>query len=300
MPIRPRRGGRARTPWDSSSPVRPARGRIGLAAGLALALVLTTLAASADAQSSPARPQDPRAAREQVRKQRAAVARNVDALRASQREVERALDTLDANVKTQQRLLKDAEGDVADAEAAAADARRRADEAAAQVDELARRATEVALSAYARGSLDDALGFFDQRDATDAVVRQTLAEVAGGDAVALADRLRAAREDLKAEEAAANAAAQRADDKRRAVEQRIAELRDAQEEAEAFADRLESRLDAALSEAASLAQLDATYSRQIEEQTRALARSRRSTPTRPCVRSTASRCTPRSPVRSSD
>ena len=99
-------------------------------------------------QVSPAAAADPASRRKQVEAQRAQAAAKLNVLRASEAQIQKALDDLDRNVRSQQAAVASA-SQAADA-AAAAFAQARANEAqkAAEVASLHDRAAEVALDAY--------------------------------------------------------------------------------------------------------------------------------------------------------
>jgi hypothetical protein len=214
--------------------------------------------------------QDPRQEREEVRRRQASVAAQVDGLRADQDDVEAALDVLDANVASQTAALRDAERAASEAAAAADQARAEAAAAEQALVDLEVRVRELAVEAYMRPGGDD-IAALSTADMTEAVQRQALIDFRAGQNADAVDQLRAAREDLQLKRDAAEAASARADEQRAAVAGRLGELESARAQQAKLASQVASRVEAALAEAANLAGLDASLSRQIEEEQRRLA-----------------------------
>src|SRR5437660_1902768 len=112
---------------------------------IASAVVIVGLAVGQAAPSSAA--SDPATRRQQVEAQRAKAAAELNVLRASQAQIQKALDDLDRNVRSQQAAVA-AASQAADAARAAYDqARREEAQKAAEVSRLRDRASEVALEA---------------------------------------------------------------------------------------------------------------------------------------------------------
>jgi hypothetical protein len=228
-------------------------------------MLLLASAPSAGAQS------DPSAKRRQVQQQRAKKAAEINALKASDSELDRALDTLEGNLRTQ--------------EAAAADARRAADEASQQA--IAARAEqqratealrkvqgamrEVAGDAYVRGPQAQAATLAGDT-LSDTVLREHLLEMAVGKSTDLADQLRALGEDLALKRKAADDAVARALARRRQMDSQVGELAAARAAQQRLADGVEDRLEHALSEADSLAAVDKQLAAQIAARQAALSR----------------------------
>ena len=228
-------------------------------------MLLLASASAAGAQS------DPAAKRRQVQQQRAKKAAEVNALKASDAELESALDTLNSNLRTQ--------------EAAAADARREAD-AASQRAIVARaeqqRATEalrkvqtamrqVAVDAYVRGPQAQAATVAGDT-LSDTVLREHLLEMAVGRTTDLADQLRALGEDLALKRKAADDAVGQALARKRQMDSQLGQLASARAAKQRLADGVESRLEKALAEADSLASVDKQLASQITARQAALSR----------------------------
>jgi LAS superfamily LD-carboxypeptidase LdcB len=219
---------------------------------------------------------DPSAERAKVRKQRASVAGEVNALKATDAQVDRALRDLQANVAGQQALLAEAQRAATQAEAAHAEAVAAVQAKEAEIEALRVEIRKFAVEAFVHPPGDDALAAMDTEDPGDAAERRAMLELQNRNDADLLDRLSAAQEDLEVSREQAKEASDRASAKRADVSDRLDELEAARDQQSAFADQVQSRLDHALSEAASLAELDAQLSRQIYEQE--IARARRAGP----------------------
>ena len=215
---------------------------------------------------------DPSAERAKVRARKAAVASDVNALQATDAQVDRALRDLEANVSGQQARLAEAERAAEQAEAAHAAAIAAVSAKEAEITALQDDVRRFAVEAFVHPPGDDALAAMDTEDPSDAAERRALLELQNTSDADLLDRLGAAHEDLEVARTQAEATSERAKAKRQEVSSRLAELRAARDQQAAFADQVQGRLDHALSEAASLEALDAELSRQIREAEIARAR----------------------------
>ena len=237
-----------------------------LAAGLCGGLVLSA-SMPVGAQGS-----DAQARRREVQRQRAAKAAQIDGLKASDADLVKALDTLDANVRRAQSQAAEAASRANAAEVAAAAAAAVERATAGRIAELERRLKASAVREYIHGGFASALTALDAKNASDVTLRQTLIQQTVGSAADAADRLRVERDDLAAASADARRAARIAADRRRQTSQLLAQATGAQMAKQRLVDSVETRLDAALSEADSLASLDKTLAAQIAQQQADLAR----------------------------
>lgn len=213
--------------------------------------------------------QDPRQQREQVRRQQAQAASEVNALKSDAATVQRALAALQANVSGQEALLADATLAANLAEQAAAQARADADAARARVADLRTQVKEQALSAYIDGPVEtDDIG---DPSASTAVIKDALLRFRAGQHTAVLDQLRSAEEDAATAQAAAEANAALAEQKRGEAAQRTGEVRAARDQQASYAAQVEVRLDRRLAEAAGLESQDRALSQQIAAQEAALA-----------------------------
>ena len=241
------------------------RRAVGALLALLLVLVATPLLSAAGAQEST------RAERERVRREKAAVAAEVDALEATNAEVQSALDRLQANVSAQAALLQDAQRA---ADRAAHDVEvARADEQAkiAEIETIKASLQALAIEAYIQPPSVDALAVLRSESITDAATRRALLDFQASRDQDLVDQLRAARQDLERRRQAAEAAAVRAEQEKQEVGARLAELEQAEAQQADFAASVEARLDAKLAESASLAALDTELSNRLAREEAELA-----------------------------
>jgi LAS superfamily LD-carboxypeptidase LdcB len=246
---------------------------------LSLRAVLTVLGAllavslvSVPVISSAQRSGDPSAEREAVRAKKAQLASQVDALKATDAQVSAALDALEANVAGQQAMLDEANRAATEAEAAFNQATAAVAAKTAEIDVLRQEIRDFAVQAFVHPPSDDALAALDTSDPGEAAEKRALLEFQNTSDADLLDRLTAAEEDLEVQRQLAEAASQRAQEKRAAAANRLGELTSARDQQAAYAAQVDARLDHALGEAAALAELDATLSKKIAAEQAALAR----------------------------
>ena len=234
---------------------------------LALLLVLTAapLAGGADAQEST------RAERERVRREKAAVAAEVDALEATNAEVQAALDRLQSNVAAQSALLQDARR-AAEQAARAVDVARAEEEATiARITMIKASLQELAIEAYIRPPSADVFGVLRSDSISDAATRRAMLDFQAARDQDLVDELHAARQDLERRRQEAEAAATRAEEEKQNVGARLSELEQAEAQQVSFAATVDDRLDAKLAESASLASLDQQLSDRLAREEAELA-----------------------------
>ena len=238
------------------------------AAALLVALAVTAAAVPAAAKGS----SDPRAERRRVQQERAAKAAEVNTLRATDAEVTRALDQIDANFRAQEAAAVAARqsADVAlqTAERARADAAR----AEQEFTKAAQTVRDVAVASYMEGPSHSLALTLDAKSIGEATTRRELLDVAVNRGRTAADQLRAARDDLARERAASEQAAREATARRAAAEQRLRSVSAARKLKQQLADSVEQRLERSLAEAASLATVDKRLADEIAAREQALAR----------------------------
>jgi hypothetical protein len=241
-----------------------------VAKALAALFVVALVAGPATSWAAPSGG-NPSAERAKVRAQKAKVAGEVNALKASDAQVDRALKDLQANVNGQQARFNEAQRAANEAEAAHAAAVAAVAAKKAEIDALRGDIREFAVQAFVHPPGDDALAAMDTSDPGKAAEKRALLELQNTNDSDLLDRLNAAQEDLDVTRQMAADAAEQAKSKKAAVADRLSELKSARDQKAAFADQVQSRLDHALSESASLAALDSQLSQQIlqEELSRA-------------------------------
>lgn len=203
------------------------------------------------------------AERQAVRSKKAAQASQVDALKASDAEVSAALATLTANVTAQQDRVEEAERAVTEANRQHEAALEAQAQKQRELDELVAEMKSSAVDAYVTVGRGDSMASASSGDVNDTVKRRTLLGMKANENIDTAERFRSVQEDLEAERVAAETAAQRAEDKKAEVRERMAELQTAYDQQQAFAAQIEQRLDAALAEADALASLDSELSSSI-------------------------------------
>ncbi|MFL6206453.1 MAG: D-alanyl-D-alanine carboxypeptidase family protein [Acidimicrobiales bacterium] len=206
---------------------------------------------------------DPSSERERVRAQAAQVASQVDALKATDAQVDAALDALAANVAGQQGLLVEARRAAQEAQAAFVEATKAVEAKTAEVATLKEEIRDFAVEAFVHPPSDDALAALDSDDPGEAAQKRALLEIQNTSDADLLDRLTAAEEDLEVQRKLAEDASNRAQRKQAEAEDRLAELESARAQQAAYADQVQARLDHKLSEAAFLADKDASLSKEI-------------------------------------
>lgn len=231
------------------------------------ALAINLVAAPAALAST----HDLRSKQQNVQREKAAKAKEVNVLKASDSELEEALDALNGNVRAQEARAASARQA---ADAAAGEARRaRAKEqaTAAELATLQASMKDVAVEAYMRGPSQDLAIALDAPSVQALATRQHLVGISASKRAETVDRLRAAREDLQIQREAADAAEKVAAERRKAVDQRFKEAKNALAVQERVASAVEERLDRALAEAASLDALDQQLSAEIRARQARLA-----------------------------
>ncbi|MEO7430127.1 MAG: M15 family metallopeptidase, partial [Acidimicrobiales bacterium] len=238
-----------------------------LGAVLAASLVLSPVVSQAQKAGN-----NPSAERAKVRAEKAKVATQVDALKATDAEVSAALDALQANVHGQEALLAEANRAAAEAEDALAQATAAVEAKSAEIHVLHQDIRDFAVQAFVHPPSDDAMAALDTADPGEAAQKRALLDIQNTNDADLLDRLSAAEEDLQVQRKLADEASQRAQQKRAAAAGRLGELTSARDQQQAYANQVQARLEHAQSEAAALEQLDATLSAKIAAEQAALAR----------------------------
>lgn len=215
---------------------------------------------------------DPKASRDRVRRQRAAAAARLDALRADADEVEQALEDLSANTTGREADLRTARTAEEQANKNLLAAQAEVDTVRGRIDVLSASAKQAALRAFTSSGDSNLFSTLLATAAVTVGVEEVLYDLAVGDVSSALDELDSARRELEALRRKAQRAAGAATKRREKVEQRLAELAEARKQQQALGERIEQRIEDALSEAEALADLDATLSRRIAERELALAR----------------------------
>lgn len=213
-----------------------------------------------------------RTQRAKVVKARAKAASRVDALKSSDRKVSQSLNALTTDLRLQNAALGAARNSVSDAEAELADAQAAEANTRRELDALGGKRLQAALDAYIRPLSGDLSAYLDADGLDTASIKQTYIDVASRNRADVVDRLRALREDLTSERKRAEKADKVARQRRGIASARLADLTSTKAKTEAFANNVESRLEAALAESASLSSLDKTLAGKIAAQQDELAR----------------------------
>ena len=235
----------------------------------AAAVGLLLLLASAEARAST---HDLRRKRSEVEQQRAKVAAEVDALKASDRELEQALGVLQSNLATQESRLAAAKRAVAAAAETVRIAKERELRTAAELAALRVAMRRVAVDAYVRGTWEVPDVPAGPTTAGDLARRSFLLDTVVRRDADVADRLRTAKLDLTVHREAAEVATRNAATRRREVETSVGSVRQAVVAKEKVEDQVELRIERALSEADALRALDAQLAAEITSRQQALAR----------------------------
>jgi peptidoglycan hydrolase CwlO-like protein len=214
---------------------------------------------------------DPATRRDQVRKDRAAVAAKIDVLRASDTDVQKALTDLDANLGAQQAVVATAQQASAVADTQLAESveaeRRKAAELAAIKAQMAGIAVESYMSPL-KGSL---ITLLKSQSLSDATMRREFLDISANHGADVTRQLKAAKADLEDQRKAAEAAQRTARAKRAEVEQRLAGLSQAAGQQRQVATQVEARIESGLAESAALSAVDVQLSDQIAARQAALA-----------------------------
>ncbi|WP_436792733.1 D-alanyl-D-alanine carboxypeptidase family protein [Actinospongicola halichondriae] len=233
-----------------------------VATALILGMVIVPATAQADTKSD----------REAVQRKRAAVAAQVDTLKATDAQVEAALATLNANVASQSAALADAERKSAEADAALAAATAEVEAKQAEIVELDAAVKDVAIAAFIRPpSSSGVIDSLSSSTIGEAELKKSLLEAKSSSQLDVLDQLERAREDLETARSNAEAAAAAAEQNRNAVDAKLAEVSQARDQQQKVAADVQARLDQRLGEAASLAALDKELGAKYASEQKAIA-----------------------------
>lgn len=242
---------------------------LGLSAGVSTAW---SAAGRTEAKKDPA---DPQTKRDKVRRQRAAAAAKLDALKADAADVDRAIADLEANTKSRQSELAAAK--VAEEQAAknVADAQAEVDAISARIGTLAQATKRAAILAFTSGGESELFSSMLTGGSNEAPSQDLYYNLAVGDLQGALNELEAAQHQLQRAKAKADRAAQAATKRRQRVEQKIEDLNTAIAQQQQLGASLDNRFEDALAEAEGLAELDSALSKQISAREKAiLARAR--------------------------
>lgn len=226
---------------------------------LALVMVVA-LAAPAGADSLTTSRQK----RDATRSRRAQIAAQINSLKATDDQLEKAVHALEAQVRAQQAGVDAANQAVQAARASQLAAEAQLAATNQQISRLHRAVVTRAVTAYMSPRQDDVTGVFRAKNIGDASRRGLLlAQVSNGNADTI-DQLRAARDDRALEQAAAARARAVAADRQRAADARLAELKRAEGAKLKLAVALRDRIASFETESAQLASIESSLSRLIQ------------------------------------
>lgn len=215
-------------------------------------------------------PKDPRSKRDKVRRERAAAAARLDALRADADDVDRAIDDLRANTRTRESELAAAQAAERQANQNVADAQAEVDIVMARMSTLSTAAKKAAIMAFTSGGESELFTSLLGGGSADAPVQDLYYNLAVGDLQSALNDLEAAQNQLQRARAKADRAARAATKRREGVEQKLTDLDSALAQQEQLGRSIEDRFDEALAEAEGLADLDANLSKQVAARERAI------------------------------
>ncbi len=234
---------------------------------VALGLGSTALPASADRNSI----NDKKRQQQQVRQQRALIASQINTLKASDQQIESALKALNANVQGTQAQLESAQNALAQANHDAEVARQGIESATSSISSLQTTLAGLAVDSYVHPLGDTMLAVLNTTNISDAAQKRAFLTVVHQRDADVADQIKQAREDLTTQRENAQDAAARAESSRQAITAELQKLHDAQSQQMQFEDKVQARLDAALSESAVLESQDKELAAEIARDQAALA-----------------------------
>lgn len=221
-------------------------GRIhrGFLAVLAFLLMVGLAAQTSGAQTSEEL-EDIRQERKEAQKEAAAQAAEVDAQQAELDELTEVLEILQANVNAQEGRVAEAKRKLDDAEARHATSMEAVAEKQSEIVDLREQLADRAISSFI-GQNEATSALVGSAGPNEAIRMKSLVESVNRDEADLAERLKAAEEDLEIERSLAEVAALEADQFRAEEEAELADLDDARNLQAEFTEAAETKLDSLL------------------------------------------------------
>lgn len=183
-----------RTALEVAPARRRRRAHVMAAVVVSVALVLPSAAGASTSQEPGA---EAKVKREEVRRQKAALASEIDLVKASDEEVAAALTTIDNNVHAQEAKVADAKQAVADAEQRIADLKVQIDQSQADIAKIEDAVRKRAIQSYVNPSGSfDAEKFLKSNDMDEAEQRKVLAQTVTGNDRDVIDELKSAKAKL--------------------------------------------------------------------------------------------------------
>ena len=237
-----------------------------LSAAVVCVLVCALIAPAAGAAAS-----SNQAKRDAARRRHAQLATQLDALKASDKELDAAVAALDTQVNAQRAAASAAESAASAADVALTQADARLAATSGRIGKLRNLLARRAVSAYMRPGGDTVIEVLQSRDLGEVSRRTTmLRRVASNDRDVL-DQLHAALQDETIQRHASAKARQLAQERRAVVQDRLAQLTDAQDQQRRVRARLDARIREYAQEADDVAALEGLLSARIREDERRLA-----------------------------
>lgn len=209
--------------------------------------------------------------RQQLRQQKAALASQIDALRADNSQIQKALDDLNVNVQADQVLLNSAQQALDQATQDVNLAQQRIAQTANTITQMHQQLAGFAIDSYVHPFDESWEAVLSTSDINDAARKRALLDVVRGRDSDLTDLIRAQRQDLGDQQVLAQQAAAEADASRADLADKLNQLNAAKAQQQAFEDKVQDRIEAALSESAALSATDAQLAKEIAAQQAALA-----------------------------
>jgi murein DD-endopeptidase MepM/ murein hydrolase activator NlpD len=228
-----------------------------LLSALVCLLVCALIAPAAGAASSN------RAKRDEARRRRAQLALQLNAAKASDKQLAQAVAALDTQVESQNAATQAAESAAGAAEVAVTQAEARLEATTGRIGKLRDLLARRAVSAYMRPGGETVIEVLESRDLGEVSRRATmLARVASNDREVL-DQLHAAQQDESIQREAMTQARQLAQERRGAAHARLNALTDAQVQQRRVRAKLDARIRDYAQEANDVAALEGTLSARI-------------------------------------
>jgi murein DD-endopeptidase MepM/ murein hydrolase activator NlpD len=216
-------------------------------------LLVSALPARAGAQSS-----EDYQRKDAAATKRSQLAAQIDVLRANDRELEAAVQALDAGITVQSNATEAAQQAAVAAQVALGSAEARLAATERRVAELREKASAVAIRSYMNPGSLGLLEIVKARDLSEASRRQTLLSHVVSTERDVLGELRAARQDLQAEQDNLEALRDQAQERKRQAAEKLASLQSARSEQQRLRNALDVRIREYTAEVDALAREEAT------------------------------------------
>ena len=214
---------------------------------------------------------DPTRARQQNRTQQRQVSGQIDALRASDADVQKALTDLSAKLMASHSALDAATAATGAARDAATAAEAAEADAAAAAEASAKQVRKMAVDAYINPSSEGLAQVLASSSFSEARQRQSMLQIRTKRQGDVLDTRKAAVSEVRRKRDEAKAAVKAAEDAEAGQRAAISALEADQQQQVQLSSSINGRLDAALSEAGALASVDQSLSQQITRKQNAIA-----------------------------